>query len=117
MSAHFARDEFACKCGCGFAAMDEQLVNILEDVRAWAEHSPVRVHSGCRCQAHNATVGGTPESYHTKALAADISVKDVMPVDVYAYLDRRFPDRFGLGLYRSWVHFDVRPGAPARWAG
>jgi len=110
----FTRDEFACKCGCGFAAVDAELVDILNDVREFYE-SPVIVTSGCRCALHNDNIGGSPGSYHTKGMAADIKVEGTDARDVAAYIESTSP-HCGIGLYPSWVHVDV--GRPSRrWQG
>lgn len=110
---HFLRSEFACKCGCGFAAVDVKLIKVLTDVR---EHFgvPVTITSGCRCESHNRKVGGSEGSFHLKGMAADILVKGVPPGDVHEYLDDSHPHKFGIGLYVGWVHIDVRP-TKARW--
>ena len=116
LSPHFSLGEFACHCGCGLADVEPALIAILERVR---EHygAPVRVASGNRCPAHNGAVGGARGSQHLYGRAADIKVQGQDPTDVYALLGTWFPERYGLGLYRSWVHIDVRPGSAVRWRG
>ena len=67
-SKYFKRAEFACKCGCGMDTVDYELVNILDKVR---EHfgTPVVINSACRCEAHNASVGGAANSKAKSELA------------------------------------------------
>jgi len=113
ISPHFSRSEFACQCGCGWDTVDHELIEILEDVR-FHFNAPVIITSGCRCEAHNSSVGGAKDSYHINGRAADFKVKDVHPDDVYEYLDFRW-DNIGLGLYKTWVHVDSR-GTKARWS-
>jgi len=113
VSEHFRRSEFACKCGCGFAAADAGLLAVLEDLRSTFD-APVTITSGCRCQSHNARVGGARDSQHTKGLAADIAVRGIVPSEVANYLAGHYPDRYGLGRYPNWTHIDVRAG-PVRW--
>ena len=110
---YFKRHEFACGCGCGFSAVDVELLEALEDVR---EHfnQPITINSGCRCEAHNRAVGGEPNSMHTKGIAADFVVRGVSPAKVHQYLTGKYPNEYGIGLYRTWVHLDVR-GEKARW--
>lgn len=112
-SKWFKRTEFECKCGCGMITVDKELLEVLEDVR---EHfgKPVRITSGNRCESHNANVGGAKNSQHVKGIAADIKVKDVSAAEVYEYLDKKYPNSYGVGKYSSWVHIDVRP-LMARW--
>lgn len=113
-SKWFKREEFACKCGCGFSAVDAELLTVLEDVR---EHfkRPITISSGCRCPEHNKKVGGVESSEHTKAIAADIKILDIPPIMVYTYLNNKYFNTYGIGLYPSWVHIDVRPNK-SRWS-
>jgi uncharacterized protein YcbK (DUF882 family) len=115
LTEDFSRYEFACKCGCGFAAVDTVLLATLQKMRKHFR-SPVRITSGCRCPAHNATTpGAAPNSYHTKGMAVDITVDGIQPGAVARYLDKQHPKLFGIGAYSGWVHFDVRPDHYARW--
>lgn len=107
VSENFNREEFACKCGCGFASVDVELLNLLEKVRAFFS-KPVTINSACRCEKHNEAVGGSRGSKHKLGIAADIVVKDVNPQDVYYFLDRHQPNKLGLGNYKSFTHVDVR---------
>ena len=113
INGYFLRSEFACKCGCGFDAVDTQLFDIITAVRE-TFGKPVTITSGCRCAAHNAAVGGSPKSQHLFAKACDIKVKDTSPQVVYDFLNDVMRDFGGLGLYSSWVHVDVR-SEKARW--
>lgn len=74
---HFQRAEFACKCGCGYDDIDLRLVQILEEIREHFGGNPVYITSGCRCEIHNAEVGGVQGSWHTKGLAADFYIEGV----------------------------------------
>ena len=112
-SKYFKPQEFVCKCGCGEAEVAENLLRELDKIR---EHFgvPVSITSGRRCKKHNAKVGGATNSQHVLGTAADIVVKGVSPDKVYKYLSTTYPDRYGIGLYKSFTHFDVRP-QKARW--
>lgn len=113
ISAHFSRKEFACKCGCGFDAVDVGLIQVLEDLR---EHfnRPITITSGCRCEDHNKSIGGSINSQHTKGKAADIKIEGIEPSEVYEYLDIEHPTSLGVGKYNWWTHVDSRD-AKARW--
>lgn len=114
LSANFYRDEFACKCGCGFDKVDPRLVKVLQEIRDWFKR-PVRVDSGCRCKAHNdATPNAAPNSKHLLGIAADIVVKDVPAASVQRFIESRYPDTFGVGKYNSFTHIDIRK-SKARW--
>jgi uncharacterized protein YcbK (DUF882 family) len=113
VSEHFSRKEFACKDGCGFNAVDIELVTCLEGFRDYIQ-AAVIVLSGCRCVAHNTAVGGSPKSQHMFGKGADIRVSGIHPQEIYDYFDRHYPDKYGIGLYVDRIHFDVRP-LKARW--
>ena len=104
---YFKREEFACKCGCGFSAVDYELLTVLTDIR---EHfdSPVVITSACRCIEYNKSIGGTEHSYHTKGLAADIKVSGVSPERVHHYATEKYPNSKGIGSYELFTHIDVR---------
>ena len=111
---HFKDSEFHCKCGnCKTIKISSELKAVLELVRHRFD-SPVVITSGYRCPAHNNLVGGAPQSKHVEGIAADIRVKNVSPDTVYGFLDEIFPSQYGLGLYKGWVHVDVR-STKARW--
>jgi uncharacterized protein YcbK (DUF882 family) len=113
ISKNFNRSEFACKCGCGFDAVDKELVCVLELVRK-NFNAPVIINSACRCLEHNRSVGSKDTSQHVKAKAADIVVKGVKPQFVYDYLNDIFSDKYGIGNYKTFTHIDVRD-KKARW--
>lgn len=114
VSDNFKRDEFACKCGCGFDTVDAVTLEVIEDVRSHFG-VPVSVTSASRCQTHNRSVGGADASFHLKGRAVDIKVGGVSPCDVYAYLESKYPERYGFGRYSTFVHVDTRSNGAARW--
>jgi uncharacterized protein YcbK (DUF882 family) len=119
ISQHFARSEFACKCGdCPQSkdpTVDVKLIGILEELRSHFG-APITVTSGVRCERHNRNVGGRPTSRHILGRAADVVVKGVAPDRVHRYLNERYVDRFGLGKYAKFTHIDSRTNK-ARWEG
>jgi uncharacterized protein YcbK (DUF882 family) len=116
LSKHFKRSEFRCKCSkCSFDTVDYKLIEVLEALRFWAAR-PVKITSGCRCEAHNKTVGGSKKSQHLYGRAADIQIEDIHPEDIVEWLNFKYPNELGVGLYKTWVHLDVRSGCK-RWTG
>lgn len=111
---NFARREFACKCGCGFDAVDAELLGVLEQLRADLGNRAVSITSACRCDNHNRFVGGARNSVHKQGKAADIKVTGITPSRVADYLEHAYPGRYGVGRYASFTHIDVRE-SPARW--
>lgn len=114
LSAHFARKEFACRCGCGFDTVDAELLDVLESVRE-EFGLPIRVTSGCRCHTHNAREGGGKNSQHLFGRAADIHINGVNSVEIAKFIDDTYGDKYGVGVYSTWVHIDTRSNGPARW--
>lgn len=111
LSRHFDSSEFRCRDGSTHP-IDPRLVEMLEDIRGHFGRA-VTITSGYRSPAYNRRVGGAPNSFHVRGMAADIRVAGVAPADVFQYASGRFPIS-GLGLYRSWTHIDCRPYR-ARW--
>ena len=113
LSKNFSSHEFECKCGCGFDDVDSELVLVLQRLRNWWRR-PVKINSACRCEAHNAEVGGSKNSQHLLGKAADITIQGISPSEVHRYLCEIYPDKFGIGKYSSFTHIDVRE-SKARW--
>ena len=135
LTKNFSRWEFACPCGCGFAAISMDLINnVLEPTRE--KFGPVRITSACRCHQHNRTVGGVSRSLHLLGKAADIQVTrlgrlnwtaedpypnktTVPPLEVGLYINdilwcgianekRRYG---GIIVYKTFTHVDTREQA------
>lgn len=114
LSQNFSREEFACKCGCGFDTVDSELLDELETVRAHFR-APVTINSGCRCPDHNKAVGGSNNSQHVYGRAADFVVFGVHADRVAEFLLELHEGRYGIGQYIGRTHLDTRPNGPARW--
>lgn len=112
-SQNFKRSEFACRCGCGFDAVDVELLEVLEDLRQNFGR-PVIINSACRCESHNRFVKGARNSIHVRGKAADVRINDVPPAAIATYLERKYPDKYGVGRYPTFTHIDVRSDK-ARW--
>lgn len=112
-SNYFRRTEFACKCGCGYDTVDADLLHILHRLRRDSGKA-VYINSGCRCDDHNSSIGGSVRSQHLLGKAADIRVAGVDTKKIYQYIDLMRPNDAGIGLYKTFVHVDVR-AKKARW--
>ena len=124
LNKYFKREEFACKCGCGFSTVDVELLQVLTTAREFFGNQLIII-SPCRCDDHNEVVQlEADENYiphsstskHMEGIAADIVVRGVDPSEVYAFLDRHEPLKYGVGKYNSFTHIDVR-SKKARWNG
>lgn len=120
LTPNFSLRELSCRCGCttpeGVTQNLRELARHLEALRAILGR-PVTILSGYRCPEHNRKVDGAPMSQHTMGLAADVMVKGMTPGQIKRAAERvpRF-NAGGIGLYRTWVHVDIR-GTHARWNG
>ena len=109
----FRRSEFACKCGCGFDVVDVELLKVLVMVRTFYKNKVIVV-SGCRCVYHNESIKGASRSQHIFGKAADIVVENQTHEAIYEFLTKCFTTKYGIGLYSTHVHIDVRSNK-ARW--
>lgn len=121
LSKNFYRDEVACKgkaCCNHSAPVHPELINGIQELRNIVG-APLNVISGFRCNRHNAKVpNAAPNSFHTLGMAADISCKKVSSekLALLAEIVTQF-NVGGIGVYKSWIHVDVRKTGMARWRG
>lgn len=116
LSKNFSREEFKCKCGkCNYDTVDAELLEVLQDLRDVLK-APVNINSANRCPEHNASVGGSKNSYHILGRAADISVDGISPALIQEHFEHKYPDKFGIGRYETFTHIDTRTNK-ARWNG
>ena len=138
LTKNFSRKEFACKCGCGFDTIDYELICIIQnDI---IQHFEMKyeckisciITSGNRCVEHNEKVQKeynseyipySSKSQHIYARAIDFKIYRVLtnnkiqidPKEIYDYINKRYPDKYGLGLYYNRNHFDTKTGPARRW--
>ena len=102
LSENFRLGEFKCKCSrCSTVLVDTELVEILQALRDLFGES-IDINSGYRCEAHNAEVGGDPNSSHMQGMAADIVVHGIEPKEVAKVAESIGVKR--IGLYEDFVH-------------
>jgi uncharacterized protein YcbK (DUF882 family) len=112
ISEHFSEDEFRCSCKCAKVHVDQFLLYLLEKARKLLGR-PIIITSGYRCAAHNASVGGKPNSAHLVGKAVDIQC--AFSAERYDLI-RTF---IGLGVTRigigkDFIHVDVDTMLPQR---
>lgn len=136
---HELKDMFIRECRCKHCDMhnidtriidvllifNRHLNNILTDPRLRAVSDTrvrwskmIEVTSGYRCHEHNLRVGGVPDSYHTKGLAADVILTDSAIEQGAVFYTLENAAIFllnsgyvgGLGTYETsqFVHIDLR---------
>ncbi|MBD1844532.1 N-acetylmuramoyl-L-alanine amidase [Cyanobacteria bacterium FACHB-63] len=121
-SAHFSLSEFTSRDGTvvpeQFRGNIQQVMDNLEVLRHELGDRPLRIISGYRSCTQNTRVEGAEKSRHLCGQAADIQVEGVDPGIVHSTIERLIAagrmQQGGLGLYDTFVHYDVR-GRRARW--
>ena len=121
LTKNFTKREFKSKDG---SRMPD---SVLENVKELASNlqvlrdflgEPLRINSAYRSEAHNKSVGGSSRSQHLLGKASDLRVKDLDSEDLYHIIEALISEgkmkEGGLGLYNSFVHYDIR-GTRARW--
>jgi len=111
LTLNFDRSEFACKCGCGLDGIDMDTVRALQQIRSTID-KPIIINSGCRCEQHNITVIGSPNSRHllkNRCTAADITA-GINLLDLFLIAGTHFTEH-GMGLYpeKNFIHVDLGP--------
>ena len=127
---NFKVSEFTCKCGCGFNIIDQRVINMAQTIRD-ALGVPVHVNSGCRCEKHNANVGGVRKKYdkagnliakgsnHIYGLAADLSCS-LGAVKMFETVKRlhsegKLPDLDYCIRYKTFIHIDCGGKRKSLW--
>ena len=118
VSKNFKVKEFRCQDGSDPVFIGEELLDVLQDLRDFYK-APVNIedHSAYRTPSHNKKVeGSSSNSRHMYAVAADLHVVGVSHKEVYNYLNKKYPNKYGIGLYSWGVHVDTRK-EKSRWNG
>ena len=79
---------------------------------------PINITSAYRSLEHNRSIGSKDTSQHVLGKAADLQVKELIPIELYetieALIELGYIPEGGLGIYDTFVHYDIR-GYKARW--
>jgi hypothetical protein len=117
LASNFYMYEVRCRC-CGEIPTNIQhcivFAEQLQMLRS-AIGKPFIVTSWYRCPNHNAAVGGSKESYHTKGRAIDFYIPGMTVKQMFTELvDRPFG---GIGAYptKGIIHIDNRITSITRW--
>ena len=107
IAPNFQIKEFASRDGSDEILIDFDLVIVLQAIR---EHfgRPVNLTSGYRSPAHDKAVGGTGAGYHTKGMAADITVNGIDPLVIGLYTAELLGTAGGIEIGDGYLHIDVR---------
>lgn len=123
LTPNFHLVEFMCKDGSPVPTNLIPNVKLLaQNLQVLRDHlkEPVRILSGYRTPSHNKKIGGAKASQHLQAKAGDLTVKSKTPKQLAAVIEKLIAEKKmkqgGLGIYKGFVHYDVRNGK-ARWVG
>lgn len=107
LTDNFTVSEFASKDGARAVIINPLLPRYLQKAR---DHfgKPMIITSGYRTTAHNLKVGGVSNSQHVFGNAADVYIPGVPVLDLYNYFCEIAVNSCGIGIYDTFVHFDVR---------
>ncbi len=124
ITPHFSRQEFDCQDGSSYP--DEWITSRLKPLCEALElireqlGKPLIISSGYRTVKHNRRIGGVRNSQHVQGQAADIQCSNVTSSKICKIIrsliaEGKIP-KGGVGLYSSFVHYDIR-GRNAFWKG
>lgn len=114
LSEHFDSEEFKCKDGKEHA-INKKLIDGLEELRKLAG-KPIHINSGYRSPEYNKKIKGAKYSQHLLGNAADITIQGYTPKQIKAMAEKiAVFKNGGIGLYKTFVHVDVRSGK-SRWS-
>lgn len=121
LTKNFDITEFSCNDGTPVPSeylpnvkkLAEQLQILRDEL-----NEPIHINSAYRHKEYNKKIGGKKNSYHIKAMAADITVKSKTPKQLAAIVERLISQGKikigGMGIYKSFIHVDTRKNT-ARW--
>lgn len=127
LTKNLSRSELACSCGCGADSMDYETVMVFQES---CDHFAgvlgvakvvATISSAHRCFEYNRLPvadggpGSNDNSQHPQARALDYTIKDVTPAALYAHLDAKYPDKYGMGAYSTFIHLDTAFSFARRW--
>ena len=121
LTENFRLQEFQSGDGAGFPAAVlinlSKLAKNLQVLRNELKQS-ITITSGYRSPKHNSAVGGVENSQHVLGKASDLQAQNTTPKQLAALIEKlileRKMDQGGIGIYRDFVHYDIR-GTKARW--
>ena len=123
MTKNFKLKEFECKCGCDMPLeVYENIIKLAGQLQFLRDYTgrPITINSAYRCPEHNRKSRGSSRSQHLLGKAADITIQSLKPAEVFVLIedliDMGHMLQGGLGLYDTFVHYDIRK-TKARWNG
>tara|TARA_R100000734_G_C3301845_1_gene92431 strand:- start:544 stop:942 length:399 start_codon:yes stop_codon:yes gene_type:complete len=128
LTKNFKLSEFECKGACEDCTNNcsmpldvyENVIKLAGQLQFLRDYTgrAITINSAYRSPEHNAKVGGSSTSQHLLGKAADITIDGLKPAEVLVLIedliDMGLMLQGGLGLYDTFVHYDIRK-TKARW--
>ncbi len=137
LTKNFNIKEFECKGKCKDCDNNcsmplnvyENIIKLAQQLQFLRDYTgrPITVNSAYRSPEHNEKIGGAYKmidgkrietSQHVFGKAADIAIESLKPAEVYRIIEDLIDMgemlQGGLGLYDTFVHYDIRK-TKARW--
>lgn len=121
VTKNFNLNEFNSKCGRPMPEnIKKNIIELIHNLQVIRDEVkvPISITSGYRSPEHNAKVKGAKDSQHVKGTAVDFKVQGLTPKQVSLIVEKLIAEKKikqgGIGIYPSWVHYDIR-GTIARW--
>lgn len=114
LSSNFTVKEFRCKDNTDTIFVAPALVKLLQEAREYFK-KPIIINSAYRTEPYNKKIGGAEYSQHKYGTAADVYISGVPVKTIYDWFDKKLGNSGGVGLYKKFVHVDVRE-VKARWS-
>lgn len=110
LSKYLSKKEVQCRCQnvlCIYQLIDDSVVEAFGKMRE-EFGSPLQINSAFRCQAHNNSVGGFPNSFHTVGHAVDFALYS--PNDAafqkLTFIAGKYFDK--IKVYPTFIHGQTR---------
>ena len=120
ITKNFKLKEFECKGYEMPLEVYENIIKLSGELQILRDYTgrAITINSGYRSEAHNRDIGGVPNSRHLLGQAADITIESLKPAEVFRIIEDLIDLgqmlQGGLGLYKTFVHYDIRK-TKARW--
>lgn len=115
LTKNFNSSEFDCKDGTTVPyALLGNLQELAKNLQVLRDNlgASIIIRSGFRSISHNKKIGGAKNSYHLRAMAADIVCPDYSTSQVFTkilvLIKSGKMKAGGLHCYSTWVHYDIR---------
>lgn len=116
MWTNFERENFACKCGCNVNEIQDELIDVLQEIRS-TTGVIMTVSSGYRCKNHPVEKAKAEPGAHTDGTEADIKIRgeDAFKVTQAAFAH---PEITAIGVSQAgvvrYLHLGIGKAKPGR---